>query len=252
MFLAQIKHKNKIYQSVFQNNKFHIIKGSFYESFVLSEDFVDEKDVEILQPCNPSKIVAIGLNYKKHAKEMGFEIPRDPVVFLKPQSSLIGPNQSIVYPANVGRLDYEAELAIVIRKTAKNLSKIQVEEDGYILGYTCANDVTARDLQKPGEQWTICKGFDTFCPIGPFISTGLDPRNLEISLKLNGEIKQKSNTQDMIFDVFEIVEFVSKIMTLFPGDVILAGTPENIGPMQKGDCVEVEIEKIGILKNFVK
>ena len=197
-----------------------------------------------------SKVVAVGLNYKKHAEELGFSLPTEPIIFIKPATSIIGHLENIIYPPSVGQLDYEAELAIVIKKIAKNVKKENANE--YILGYTCANDVTARDFQKKDGQWTRAKSFDTFCPLGPQIISDLNPNNLEITLRLNGEIKQKSNTSDMIFSVAEIIEFVSSVMTLLPDDVIITGTPAGIGPMKKGDTVEVEIEGIGVLKNFVK
>jgi len=156
----------------------------------------------------------------------------------------------IIYPEGVEKLDYEAELGIVIKKITKNVSKQNAKD--YILGYTCCNDVTARCIQKKDGQWTRAKSFDTFCPVGPVISTDIDPKNLDIELRLNGELKQKSNTKDMIFDVYEIVEFISSVMTLLPGDLILTGTPEGIGQMKKGDTVEVKIREIGVLENFVR
>ncbi|MGB9612648.1 MAG: fumarylacetoacetate hydrolase family protein [Candidatus Margulisiibacteriota bacterium] len=197
----------------------------------------------------PSKIVAVGLNYKDHAKELKMDLPDHPVIFLKPPSSLIFDGDFIVYPSQTSELHYEAELAVVIKDRVKNLA---VEETTkHILGYTCANDVTARDLQRLDGQWTRAKSFDTFCALGPKIISDIDPTRLDIRLYLNGKLKQSSNTANMIFDVYYLVSFISQIMTLEPEDVILTGTPAGVGPMEVGDLVEVEIEKIGRLANKV-
>ena len=184
------------------------------------------------------KIICVGLNYTDHAKELGMELPKSPVIFMKASSALIGHNDSIVYPPQTKNLHYEAELAIVIGKDMK-------------LGFTCANDVTARDLQKLDGQWTRAKSFRTFCPVGPKVVSDIDPDNLEIKLFLNGELKQSSNTSNMIFKPDYLVSFILEIMPLFEGDIILTGTPPGVGPMQVGDTVEVEIEGIGKLKNKV-
>jgi len=197
----------------------------------------------------PSKIIAVGLNYTDHARELKMELPENPLLFLKPPSSLIFNGDSIVYPQPTKELHYEAELAVVIKDRIKNVSK--EEALSHILGFTCGNDVTARDLQKSDGQWTRAKSFDTFCPLGPEIVSGISIDNLDIKLFLNGELKQSSNTSNMIFKVDFLVSFVSQIMTLEPDDVILTGTPAGVGPMQVGDVVEVEIEGIGKLKNKV-
>jgi len=197
----------------------------------------------------PSKIIAVGLNYTDHARELKMELPENPLLFLKPPSSLIFNGDSIVYPQQTKELHYEAELAVVIKDRIKNVSK--EEALSHILGFTCGNDVTARDLQKSDGQWTRAKSFDTFCPLGPEIVSGISIDNLDIKLFLNGELKQSSNTSNMIFKVDFLVSFVSQIMTLEPDDVILTGTPAGVGPMQVGDVVEVEIEGIGKLKNKV-
>jgi 2-keto-4-pentenoate hydratase/2-oxohepta-3-ene-1,7-dioic acid hydratase in catechol pathway len=205
------------------------------------------QDVQLLAPCKPSKIVAVGLNYQDHAKELNLPLPEEPLLFLKPQSSIIGPGETIILPPQSSRVDYEAELAIVIKKVTKNVSAKNAA--GHILGYTCLNDVTARDLQSKDGQWTRAKGFDTFCPIGPWIVTGINPSNLDIQLLLNGKIKQHSSTANLIFNCFTLVEFVSHVMTLFPGDVIATGTTSGIGPMKAGDSIEVVIQEIGTLTN---
>jgi 2-keto-4-pentenoate hydratase/2-oxohepta-3-ene-1,7-dioic acid hydratase in catechol pathway len=207
-------------------------------------------DLILLAPCVPTKIVAVGLNYRDHARELGMQVPDSPILFLKPPTSVIGPGESIVRPAMSSRVDYEAELGIVIRD---RVSRIPPEASrDHILGYTCANDVTARDLQKKDGQWTRAKSFDTFCPIGPWIQTDLDPDDLLIEAYVNGERRQSSRTSQFIYGVDLLVSFISQVMTLEPGDLIITGTPAGIGPMQAGDEVEVRIEGIGCLKNGVR
>ncbi len=208
------------------------------------------KKVVLFAPCVPSKVVAVGLNYHDHAEEMGHPVPEEPLLFLKPGSSVIGPNAPIFLPPQSARVDYEAELAVVIARVTTKISAEQAPE--HILGYTCLNDVTARDLQAKDKQWTRAKGFDTFCPIGPWIETELQPDNLSIELLLNGDVKQKSSTSNLIFSVNTLVEFISHVMTLYPGDVIATGTTSGIGAMKAGDSVEVRIEGIGSLVNPVK
>jgi 2-keto-4-pentenoate hydratase/2-oxohepta-3-ene-1,7-dioic acid hydratase in catechol pathway len=207
-------------------------------------------EIRLLPPVQPTKVVAIGLNYRDHAEEVGLPIPEEPLLFLKPPSSVIGPGDTIVMPPQSRRVDYEAELAIAIGKTA---SKVTARDSrDYILGYTCLNDVTARDLQGKDGQWTRAKGFDTFCPIGPWVETEIDPLDLKIELYLNEERKQESRTSMLIFNPYLLVEFISGVMTLFPGDVIATGTTSGIGPMKSGDTVEVRIEGIGSLTNRVE
>ena len=197
----------------------------------------------------PSKIVCVGLNYIDHAKELNMRIPDEPIIFLKPSSSVIFNNEKIKYPKMSKQVDYEAELAVVIGKKCKNISEKNSKK--YILGYTCLNDVTARDLQKKDEQWTRAKSFDTFCPLGPHIVSGINPDNLKIELFLNGKLKQSSNTKNLIFKIGKLVSFISKIMTLEKYDVIATGTPVGVGPVKIGDKIEVKIEKIGTLTNCV-
>lgn len=203
-----------------------------------------------IQPkLSPEKIILTGLNYKDHARELDMKIPDEPIIFLKPPSALIGPGENIIYPEGVRRLDYEAELAIVIGKEGKKIPEKKVKD--YILGYTCLNDVTARDLQKKDRQWSRAKSFDTFCPLGPWIETDLDPSDIQIQSFLNGKLKQNSRTSNFIFRIDFLISFISKIMTLKIGDIISTGTPAGIGPMQKSDKVEIVIEGIGSLKNQV-
>jgi 2-keto-4-pentenoate hydratase/2-oxohepta-3-ene-1,7-dioic acid hydratase in catechol pathway len=198
----------------------------------------------------PTKVVCVGLNYKAHAKELNMDIPKEPLLFLKPTSSIILDQEDIIYPKASTRVDYEGELAIVISKTSKKLSYKDAKDA--ILGFSIANDVTARDLQKKDIQFTRAKSFDTFCPVGPAVVKDVDPSNLNIKTYLNNQLKQRGNTSDMIFDVYEIISFVSHIMSLYPHDIIITGTPPGVGPMQIGDKVSIEIEGIGILTNIVK
>ena len=198
----------------------------------------------------PTKIVCVGLNYHCHAKELGMNTPHHPILFIKPLTTLIGPKDFIIYPKMSKRVDYEAELAIIIKDKTKNVSKKEAMK--HIEGFTCLNDVTARDLQKLDGQWTRAKGFDTFCPVGPKIVKIDKPNNLKVQAILNGKIVQDSNTKNFIFKVEELVSFISKVMTLNPGDIIATGTPKGIGPMKRGDKIEVKIEGIGTLTNYVK
>jgi 2-keto-4-pentenoate hydratase/2-oxohepta-3-ene-1,7-dioic acid hydratase in catechol pathway len=206
-------------------------------------------DAELLPPVNPGKIVCIGRNYADHAKELGNEPPAEPIIFLKPPSAVIGPEGMIVIPPQSQRVDFEGELAMVVGKVARNVRA--AEWGDYIAGFTCANDVTARDLQKKDVQFTRGKSFDTFLPLGPCLSTDVDPSAARLITRVNGEVRQDGNTNEMIFGCDRILEFISSVMTLNPGDVILTGTPAGVGPLKSGDTVEVEIEGIGTLRNVV-
>jgi 2-keto-4-pentenoate hydratase/2-oxohepta-3-ene-1,7-dioic acid hydratase in catechol pathway len=215
----------------------------------LSAAAVPLNQVRLLAPVLPSKIVAVGLNYRDHAEELGMNIPDEPLLFLKPPSSVIGPGDVIRLPAASSRVDYEAELGVVIGKRA---ASVDVDRAGeYILGYTCLNDVTARDLQAKDGQWTRAKGFDTFCPIGPWVETTLDPADVSVELYLNGERRQRSRTSQFVFPPAVLVAFISRVMTLEPGDVVATGTPAGIGPLGPGDVVEVRIGGLGSLVNVV-
>jgi 2-keto-4-pentenoate hydratase/2-oxohepta-3-ene-1,7-dioic acid hydratase in catechol pathway len=212
-------------------------------------DVIEEKGLRFMAPVAPSKIVAIGLNYKDHAAEMNKPLPAEPLMFIKPASTVIGPEDPIRIPCGVGEIHYESELAVVIGRTATRVKA--GEADDYVLGLTCLNDVTARDLQRKDVQYTRAKGFDTFAPIGPCIAVGLDSSALSIEGWVNGEKKQSSNTKQLIFPVGELIEFVSGVMTLNPGDVITTGTPSGVGPLKAGDRMMVKIEGIGALSNPV-
>jgi len=207
------------------------------------------EEVRLLAPVAPGKIVAVGLNYKDHAREMGKKIPEEPLLFLKAASALNDPGGEIVYTSQSQRLDYEAELAVVIGRKAKNVK--EKDAAAHILGYTCINDVTARDLQVKDVQYTRAKGFDTFAPLGPWIVTDFDPAEASVRCLVNGEVRQDGNTREMGASVYRLVEFISSVMTLFPGDVIATGTPPGVGPLRVGDVVTVEVGGIGALTNRV-
>jgi 2-keto-4-pentenoate hydratase/2-oxohepta-3-ene-1,7-dioic acid hydratase in catechol pathway len=221
-----------------------------WESLRPGPAVADLADVTLLAPCLPSKIIAVGRNYVAHAAEHGAKVPAEPLIFLKPPSAVIGPQQAIVYPERLSQhIDHEAELAVVIGRRARRVRR--VEALAYVLGYTCANDVTARDLQQRDGQWARSKGFDTFCPLGPWIVTDLDITDMAVRCRVNTELRQDGRTRDMVFGVDELIAYTSAVMTLEPGDLILTGTPAGVGPMQPGDRVAVEIEGIGILENEV-
>jgi len=232
-------------------NEYGIIEGDKVIAFG-SEGFYSYnlEEVKLLPPCLPTKAICVGLNYRDHIEEMGDKEPEEPTLFIKPSTAVIGPDDFIVIPKMSERVDYEGELAVVIGKRAKNVSEKDALD--YVLGYTIANDVTARDLQAKDGQWTRAKSFDTFLPIGPWIVTDLDPSSLDIITYVNDEVKQKSNTRHLIFGVPKLVSFISHIMTLNPSDVILTGTPSGVGPLKPGDVVTIEIEGIGKLTNRVK
>ncbi len=226
-----------------------IVASPFEGMVVETSEEYDLNACTLLAPCIPSKVVAVGLNYRDHAEELGMALPEEPLIFLKPPSSVIGPGQSIICPSASNQVEYEAELGVVIGKRAKDV----IAEDalGYVLGYTCLNDVTARDLQKKDIQFTRSKSFDTFCPIGPWIETRLDPSSVQVRSFVNGEKRQDSNTSQLVHPVSKLIEFISSIMTLEPGDIIATGTPYGVGKIEPGDEVVVEVEGIGRLVNPV-
>lgn len=224
--------------------------GESIESFPApdTEVGIPLSGVKLLAPVLPSKVVCVGRNYREHAAELGNKMPDEPLLFLKAPSAVIGNGDCIELPEQSGQVEHEGELGVVIGRTARNLSSSE-DPLSYVLGYTCVNDVTARDLQRKDVQFTRAKSFDTFCPVGPSIVSGLDPANLTVTTRVNGAVKQKGHTADMAFSVSFLIKYIAGIMTLYPGDLIATGTPAGVSPMRDGDTVEVEIEEIGILRN---
>ncbi|HTY70976.1 MAG TPA: fumarylacetoacetate hydrolase family protein [Actinomycetes bacterium] len=226
-----------------------VLAGHPFGVIERTERTVDLADVRLLAPVLPSKVVGVGRNYAEHVREMGGEIPDEPVLFLKPSTSVIGPGDPIPYPMLSHEVHHEGELAVVIGRLIREVPIQRAFEA--VLGYTCGNDVTARDLQRSDAQWTRAKGFDGFCPLGPWIETELDPSDVALTCSVNGELRQSSRTSLLMRGVAELVAFVSAVMTLLPGDVILTGTPAGVGPLHVGDTVSVEVEGIGTLRNPV-
>lgn len=249
MKIVRFKQGEAFGYGLVEGNLIYALEGDPYGDFGPGMRVGRLGRVRLGPPCQPSKIIALGLNYADHAAEAGLPLPEQPIIFLKPPTAVIGDQDRIIYPAISQRVDYEAELAVVMGRRARNVPSHEARR--YILGYTCGNDVTARDLQQQDGQWTRSKSFDTFCPLGPWIVTDLNPSKLAITCRVNGEVRQAGNTKDMIFSIWSLVSFISQIMTLEPGDVILTGTPAGVGPLSPGDMVEVEIEGIGTLRNEV-
>jgi len=229
--------------------KLTLLDSEPYNDIQPSQITIPLSQTELLPPATPTKIVLVGLNYQDHARELNMPAPREPIIFLKPPSALIGHKQPIFYPQKVTRLDYEAELAVVIKKTGRSIPI--KEAKNYIFGYTCLNDVTARDLQKKDGQWTRAKSFDTFCPLGPWCETELDVKQATVKSYLNGQLQQSSSAEQFIFSVESLIAFISEVMTLHAGDVVSTGTPSGIGPMERGDTIAVYIKGIGTLENKV-
>lgn len=250
MNFIRFKQRDRISYGIVSEGEVEEISATPFLPYEATGVTHELKDVKILAPCLPSKIVAIGVNYRDHAKEMGREPPEDPMFFYKPSTAVIGPGDEIVRPPACELLHFEGELAVVIGSAAKHVPKSRWHE--VVLGYTCAMDITARDLQAKDVQWGRAKGFDTSAPLGPWITTDLDPSNLEIVTTVNDEVRQDSNTEQLIFDVPTLVEFVSSYITLLPGDVIMTGTPSGVGELNEGDKIEVEIGDIGTLSATVR
>jgi len=227
-----------------------LLSAAPWQGGVETDRILTLSDLTLLAPVTPSKIVCVGRNYAAHAKELGNEVPKEPLLFLKPPSSLIGPGDTIVLPPMSERVEHEAEVGVVIGQRLKRASA--AEARAAIFGATCVNDVTARDLQKKDVQFTRAKSFDTFCPVGPCIETEMDLTALDVTARVDGTVKQHGNTRDMVFPIAELVAFISQIMTLEPGDLISTGTPEGVGPLLSGQTCEIEVSGIGVLKNPIK
>jgi len=226
------------------------IQGDLFDQYRRRDAKTPLADVKLAAPCEPTKIVCVGRNYVEHAKELGNEVPKVPLIFMKPPSSIIANGENIILPPQSKQVEHEAELVIVIGKRGRNITA--EEAKGYIFGYTVGNDVTARDLQKTDGQWTRAKGFDTFCSFGPWIDTDFDPSDAVVTCRVNGQMRQMASTRDMVFNVATLVAYISSVMTLEPGDLIFTGTPAGVGELRNGDVVDVEIEGLGKLSNPVK
>jgi len=250
MKIIRFKYKGKVSYGWIYENEVGLIDGELFNEYRRLETEFQLDRVSFLSPVEPGKIVCVARNYEEHAKEHQVEVPEFPMIFLKPPSAVISNGEAIKIPPQSNQVEHEAELAVVIGRTCNWVQPEEANE--YIFGYTIANDVTARDLQYKDGQWTRAKGFDTFCPLGPWMETELDPSDLLISCRVNGELRQMSSTKEMIFPISQLISYISTIMTLYPGDVILTGTPAGVGVLEAGDEVEISIEGIGLLKNTVK
>lgn len=226
------------------------ISGNPFGRYRRNEAITPLAEVNLLAPSEPSKIVCVGRNYVEHAKELGNEVPKVPLLFMKPPSSIIASGETIILPPQSSQVEHEAELVAVIGKRGRHITAGQAKK--HILGYTLGNDVTARDLQKSDGQWTRAKGFDTFCPFGPWIDTEFDPSDAVVTCRVNGQMRQMASTRDMIFNINVLIAYISSVMTLEPGDLIFTGTPAGVGELKDGDEVSVEIEGLGMIKNKVK
>ncbi len=250
MITGRVKKDGKIYSVLLENGKMYEATGDVFSGLTRTDREFSPDEVSFLAPVMPKKIMAVGKNYYAHVQEFDAKVPTSPIIFMKPTTSVIGPDEDIIRPSISERVDYEGELALVIKKTARRVKAADYKD--YVLGYTILNDVTARDLQYADGQWTRGKSFDTFAPIGPVITDEVDPEHLHIQTKLNGVTVQDSNTDKFIFPLGEIFEFVTRFTTLEPGDILTTGTPEGVGPMVDGDVVEIAIEGIGTLRNIVR
>jgi 2-keto-4-pentenoate hydratase/2-oxohepta-3-ene-1,7-dioic acid hydratase in catechol pathway len=251
MRLVRFRHGDRIATGAAQpgSDVIQVLAGTFFEDPLPTGDEIPIEDVMLLAPVLPSKLVCVGKNYAAHAAEFGMDVPEEPLLFLKPSTAVIGPGDAIRLLPISRRIDYEGELAVVIGRLARNVRAEDASR--FILGFTCANDVTLRDLQKTDDQWARAKGFDGSAPLGPWIETAVDPTDAVVETRLNGEVVQHASTSDMVFGVAQLIEYVTSFMTLLPGDALLTGTPEGVGRLDAGDVVEVEVEGVGTLRNEV-
>nr|WP_290668935.1 fumarylacetoacetate hydrolase family protein [Ardenticatena sp.] len=250
MRIARIQHPQFSGHAIVEGDHFRPILGDLFGAWVPAAITLHREEVRLLAPVRPSKIVCVGRNYAAHAAEHGAEVPKEPLFFLKPPSAVIGPDDTIHLTPLSNQVEHEAELAVVIGQRARHLTRENAMS--VVFGYTCANDVTARDLQRRDGQWTRAKGVDTFAPLGPWIETDLDPTACDVICRVNGEVRQHGHTRDMVFDIPHLLVAITAVMTLEPGDVLLTGTPEGVSPIVAGDQVEVEISGLGILRNVVR
>jgi 2-keto-4-pentenoate hydratase/2-oxohepta-3-ene-1,7-dioic acid hydratase in catechol pathway len=246
--LYRIEHGGTSLYAAEREGTWRLVEGDIFGTYTEGPEIAHDK-LRLLAPVTPSKVVCVGLNYKDHAAEQHKPLPEEPLIFIKPSTAVIGPGAPIEVPMWAGRVDHEAELGLVVKKTAFKVRAAQASE--YILGLTCVNDVTARVLQSKDGQYTRAKGFDTFCPIGPCIAVGLQGKDLQVRGYVNGDLRQDSRTRELIFVIPEMVEFITSVMTLLPGDIISTGTPSGIGPIKPGDSVTIHVEGVGALTNPV-
>jgi len=247
MKIARVQVGGEAQWAIVEGDTAYKLEGSPWENPRKGSSLGALAALKLLAPSQPSKIVCIGLNYRAHAAESGQQVPPEPLMFFKPPTSIVGPDDDVVWAPGSEKIDYEAELGVVFKKQAKHVPPGAYKD--YVLGYTCANDISARDFQRGDGQWARAKGSDTFCPLGPWIETDVEPGDLRISGKLNGEMRQDSRTSDLVFDVDHLISHITKYFTMEPGDVLITGTPAGIGPMNPGDVYEVTIEGIGSLSN---
>ncbi len=248
MRLARFRYGDRIATGVVEGDSIRVLRGTFFEDPVPTGEEVPLADVRLLAPVLPSKVIGVGRNYRAHAEELGQDVPEEPLLFMKPSTAVIGPGDPIPLHPDSHRIDYEGELAIVIGRITRKVGSIE-QAQAAILGYTCGNDVTLRDLQEKDDQWTRAKGFDGAAPLGPWVETGLDTSDLGIETRVNGETRQSGRTSELLVGPAALVAYISRYLTLLPGDVVLSGTPAGVGPLREGDRVEVEIEGIGVLSN---
>lgn len=249
MILIRYKRGHQIGYGLVESHRVYALEGDPFGAWSKGAEIGALADVELLAPCIPTKIICIGRNFPAHAQEHNAPVPTEPLIFLKPPSAVIGPEQPIILPPQSQQVEHEAELAVVIGRRCRHVPEETALE--IVLGYTCGNDVTARDLQRTDGQWSRAKGFDTFCPLGPWIIAPFDPTDVAITCRVNGRMRQFGLTRDMVFPIPRLIATISAVMTLEPGDVILTGTPSGVGPLQPGDICEVEVEGIGVLRNPV-
>ena len=251
MRLLRFRHGDRIATGVIQpaEDVIRVLAGTFFEDPLPTGEEIPLDDVLLLAPVLPSKLVCVGRNYAAHAAEWDLEVPEEPLLFLKPSTAVIGPGDPISLLPISRRTDYEGELAVVMGRIARNVRAEDASR--FILGFTCANDVTLRDLQRADDQWARAKGFDGSCPLGPWIESEVDPTDVAIETRLNGEVVQRASTADLAFGVATLIEYITAFMTLLPGDVLLTGTPEGVGKLRDGDVVEVDVDGVGVLRNPV-
>jgi 2-keto-4-pentenoate hydratase/2-oxohepta-3-ene-1,7-dioic acid hydratase in catechol pathway len=251
MQIGRFEYQGVISYGAFEGETVRVLEGDLFSAPRETKESIPLSQIKLLTPTSPSKIVCVGQNYREHIQELGASIPQEPLIFLKPPSCLVGPNEPIIIPPTATRVDYEGEVALVVKEKMKQVPPEQAYS--FLLGVSCFNDVTERSMTaKDPLLLALAKGFDTFGAFGPYIATGLNPDRLGLKTYLNGEIRQEDNTANCVFDFKYILSFVSRYMTLYPGDVVITGTPKGIGPMKPGDQVAVEVEGVGVLSNPVK